>query len=77
MFYLGNKALIIAYSIAFRIIFYRNDEMVFVIALWDEHPHSPLLLSVKEDWEFGSALCIPYLKKYLNVILLHILFPLP
>ncbi len=81
MFYLGNKALLIACSLTLKLIFYRNEDQQekqsFVITLWDEHPHSPILWWVDKDWEFGSALCIPYLKKYLNVILLHILFPLP
>ena len=73
LFYFSDKALLIACSLTLKLIFYRNDEQAFVITLWDEHPHFPILWWVDKDWEWGSALCIPWL----NVILLHILFPLP
>ena len=73
LFYFSDKALLIACSLTLKLIFYRNDEQAFVITLWDVFPHSPILWWVDKDWEWGSALCVPWL----NVILLHILFPLP
>ena len=73
LFYFSDKALLIACSLTLKLIFYRNDEQAFVITLWDVFPHSPILWWVDKDWEWGSALCV----SWLNVILLHILFPLP
>ena len=73
LFYFSDKALLIACSLTLKLIFYRNDEQAFVITLWDVFPHSPILWWVDKDWEWGSALCV----SWLNVILLHILLPLP
>ena len=73
LFYFSDKVLLIACSLTLKLIFYRNDEQAFVITLWDEYPHSPILWWVDKDWEWCSALCV----SWLNVILLHILLPLP
>ena len=77
LFYFSDKVLLIACSLTLKLIFYHIEDQLekqsFVITLWDVFPHSPILWWVDKDWEWGSALCVPWL----NVILLHILLPLP